>query len=63
MRPDNPKRENAGTMASPQKFMFDRSFDPEEEAPEKAPEFEAVEEVEEASGAPSVESLARLLRA
>ena len=44
MRPDNPKRENAGTMASPQKFMFDRSFDPEEEAPEKAPEFEAVEE-------------------
>ena len=31
-------------MASPQKFMFDRSFDPEEEAPEKAPEFEAVEE-------------------
>ena len=44
MRPDTPESENASTMASPQKFMFDRSFDSGEETPEKDPEVEAVEE-------------------
>ena len=38
MRPETPESENAGTMAPLQKFMFDRSFDPEREVTEKEPE-------------------------